>query len=334
MSQEFAYGREFASEASVQLDQILIGRDDAKAAALATIVAGVNGVFSGGTGRGKTELALALPKLVADIYPENVSEVPIQNDLTGMQLIGGKQEFVRREINDEGNEVETRTSTTIPGILNPDSQVLFIDEINRIPSKAVNSLLGALEKRRISLLEGVVELPNLEYTMATMNPKETYEATQPMAHAAISRFSIGAIFGRGESSEARIKRVEQIGSMPRREVKIEPVTNLSNIHAMRENARKLEIGQSLDSRIAEMSVAASDALYENVHLDDGEERLSQQVRKIARVIAVLSGETEVKPEAVNNAMQMVIAARVGMAHPDAVNAGPQMVNEIVQLRTA
>jgi len=160
-----------------------------------------------------------------------------------------------------------------------------------------------------------------------MNPHEAFEVTQPVAHATISRFSVGAIFDRGER-EKRVNNVVRIGELPKGG-KIEPVTDLATIHRMRDEATHKQISQSLDRKIAEMSVDISDALWEEVNLDDGEERISQQARKLARVVTVLSGERDVNDEAVNLAMGMIISARVGMAHSDAVNRGPAIVDQIL-----
>ncbi len=324
---EHAYGREFLQEGLHQLDGVMVGRPDAKIAGITTIVAGVNGVFAGGTGRGKTELAEGLHELVHDIYDENVASLPIQNDLSGTQLIGGTSTFTKETTKYE-EPVREVTTTELAGVLRKDTQVLSIDEFNRAPAKAMNSLLTALEKRKVTTLDGVRELPDLEYVIATMNPRETYEATSPIAHANISRFSVGAIFGRGADQAERVEIVKQISNMPK-ERKIEPITDLATIHAMRADAQKLEIPESLDAKLAVASVSISDALWEEVKLDDGEERLSVQIRKIARVMAVLASEPKVTEHGVAAAINMVLAARIGMAATNAVEIGPSLVKDIL-----
>ena len=206
----------------------------------------------------------------------------------------------------------------------------MIDEINRGSSKTLESLLGMLESRRIVTLDGVREVPNVEFVLATMNPHETFDATQEVAHATISRFSVGAIFDRGGSVEERIANVERIGQLPKNG-KIEPITDLATIHRMRAEAAGKEIPVSLDREIAVRSVAASDALWEEhgLNLDDGEERISVQVRKIARILTVLSGEEYVNEASVHNAIGLVVSARVGMGHRDAVARGPEIVRDIL-----
>lgn len=327
---EQAYGREFFNEGIRQLDGVMVGRPDAKIAAMVILTAGVNGVFAGGTGRFKTELAEGMSRLVHDIYDENVAAVPIQNDLSGLQLIGGSSSFTREIRAGEDTTTEV-TTTDLAGVLKEDTQVLIIDELNRVPVKALNSLLPALETRKVSTLDGERQLPNLEYVIATLNPRETYEATNPVSHAGISRFSVGAIFGRGADKNARIEAVVEIGDLPK-ESKIEPITDLGTIHAMREAAKDIDISKSLDRRVAEASVEMSDALWDNtsIRLDDGEERLSKQVRKIARIVAVLSSEKQVTEEGVSAAIKLVMAARIGMAAKDAVEIGPQLLDDVVQ----
>ncbi len=324
---EQAYGREFVSEAMSQIGNVMIGREHAKFAGIVMLAAGVNGVFAGGTGKFKTELALALPNLVHDIYDENVTEIPIQNDLTGMQLIGGESVFEKEVTSADGVTTLERSKTTLPGLINEGTQAVVLDEVNRGSAKTTESLLGMLESRRIVTLAGARNVPNLEYAVATMNPHEAFEVTQPVAHATVSRFSVGAIFDRGDRA-MRVDNVVRIGELPKGG-KIEPITDLATIHKMRREASFKQIPKSLDRKIAEMSVDVSDALWDEVNLDDGEERISVQARKLARVITILSGETVVNEEAVNHAMGMIISARVGMAHSDAVNRGPSIVSQIL-----
>jgi MoxR-like ATPase len=324
-----AYGRDFAIEGIRQLDQIMVGREIPKAAGIVAVAAGVNLVYAGGTGKGKTELALALPQLISDIHPENVAEVPIQNDLSGMQLIGGASTFTKEMVKGDRTTTE-HTHTMLDGVIRPETQVVMIDEINRGSPKTFESLLGMLESRRIVTLEGVREVPNLEFVMATMNPHETYEATQPVAHATISRFSAGAIFDRGGSREQRIANVKKIGELPK-DAKIEPITDLATIHRMRQDAQKVAMPESMETKIAQLAVNTSDALWEEtrLNLDDGEERISTQVRKLARIITILSNETSVNEQAVHNALGLVVAARVGMGHSNAVERGPEIVKNII-----
>lgn len=330
---EYAYGREFLAEGVRQLDQVMVGREDAKLAAMVIMVAGVNGVFAGGTGRFKTELAKGMPRLVHDIYPENVAYVPIQNDLSGIQLIGGSTSFTK-EIStgedDDSTAVTEVTKTDIRGVLTEDTQALVIDELNRVPVKALNSLLTALEERKVTTLDGERELPRLEYVIATLNPLETYESTNPVAHAGISRFSVGEIFGRGTDRDARAEAVKEIADLPKGG-KIEPITDLATIHKMRDDAQSLEVSDSLLERVAYASVDISDALldHHSLSLDDGEERISKQVLKIAGVVSVLSSEPRVTEKATGSAIKLVMAARIGMAAKDAAKVGPEMINQVL-----
>ena len=324
---EMAYGREFLNAGLNELGNVMAGRGQQKFAAIVMLAAGVNGVFAGGTGKNKTELALAMPRLVHDIYPENVAEVPIQNDLTGMQLIGGASVF-DKEITVDGRTTTERTRTSVPGIIKEDTQAVVLDEVNRGSTKTLESLLGMLETRRIVTLDGVREVPGIEYAVATLNPHETYESTQPVPHAIISRFSVGAIFDKGGDRAQRVAKVETIGRLSK-DAKIEPITDLATIHRMREDAKSKQISASLERGIAELSVSTSDALWDEIGLDDGEERISVQVRKLARVITVLNSESQVNEDAVRGAANLVISARVGMAAHDAVEKGPAIASRIL-----
>ena len=321
-------GRAFLTGAHSQFGNVMVGRQEAVTTAAVGLVTNMNVGFAGGTGKFKTELMEQFPGLISDIDPANVAQVPIDNALSGIQIVGGESSLERRiERAGHPDDIE-KIVTFLSGLVHEETQIVQLDEINRIPVKALNIFLSALEKRRIATTAGVRELPNLQLVMATMNPLETVDATNPVAHATISRFGLGWIFDRGGSFEQRVARTRGIADLPK-EGRIEPITDMATILAMREAAKHKTISSTLEDHIARMSVMASDQLYEKVGLDDGEERLSVQVRRAARGLAVLNDEPEVNGQNVNEAMIMAISARVGMASPDAVELGPKMVREIV-----
>src|SRR5687767_7492538 len=74
-----------------QLDtHVLLGEQEAKLAALTAMASGLNVVFFGAPGGGKTTLGEQMPRLVRDIDPSEVAVIPPQADLTAQVLVGGE----------------------------------------------------------------------------------------------------------------------------------------------------------------------------------------------------------------------------------------------------
>src|SRR5207302_10996198 len=72
----------------------------------------------------------------------------------------------------------------------PNSEVILLDEINRIPLKSQSAFLEALQDRTVTVGKTTFELPAFSFAIATMNPVELGQGTFPLSEAATDRFAI------------------------------------------------------------------------------------------------------------------------------------------------
>jgi MoxR-like ATPase len=70
------------------------------------------------------------------------------------------------------------------------SEVILLDEINRIPLKSQSAFLEGLQDRSVTVGKTTYELPAFSFAIATMNPVELGQGTFPLSEAATDRFAI------------------------------------------------------------------------------------------------------------------------------------------------
>ena len=74
------------------------------------------------------------------------------------------------------------------------TNILFVDEINRMPPKTQAALLEAMQERQVTIEGRTYRLPSPFLVIATMNPIEI-EGTFPMSEAQVDRFLSKIIIG-------------------------------------------------------------------------------------------------------------------------------------------
>lgn len=73
------------------------------------------------------------------------------------------------------------------------SNVLFVDELNRMPTKAQAALLEAMQEKQVTISGETEsrELPSPFVVLATQNPSENSQGTNPLTVAQLDRFNVG-----------------------------------------------------------------------------------------------------------------------------------------------
>lgn len=306
-----AGAHEFYNNGLAQLDHLLIGEHEAKVGMLIAMASGLNVVFVGEPGGGKTTLAANAHRIIEGIHDDDLAIVPPQSDLMPQQLIGGTTEFSKTTESMGVSSTET-TQTKVDAIVKPTTKVIFANEINRINPYAVNGILEALESGLLVTTAGTSRLNDLEYGVSTMNPSETRQGTFPMAAATASRHAIGAVLG-GERTERRhlISTVLDGRGNPEPD-KVEAVIDLSSLHALRERAREgTVVPGNLLGDATEIVERVVDGLKKH-NIGEADGRIAKQIGTIARTHAVLQGQEAVDKADVQHAARYVLMARLGI----------------------
>lgn len=326
-------GKEFYIKGNEQLGNLLIGEEFAKLGMLAACVAGVNVVFVGDPGGGKTTLGIDAPRMIRGIETDEIADIPSLADLTPKQTVGGKASM--QSVTETAGSipiVETR-NTDIPGIIKPTTKWIFANEFNRTAPHSVNSMLEAIENRTITNTAGTHRLDDLQVAVATMNPGEVSQNTFRMTHALASRFPIGAILGADSGQVEDDLLIGDVldGWVPRPD-NMNHVISLDNLKNLRIEASRLQIPEGLKKDKAVPAVKAIvEVLKTGNSIREASPRIARQVGTLSRAIALLRAEKTVTEAELSDSIRFIVTARLGILASEAAEIVPDYVNQARRL---
>lgn len=304
-------GQKFYQQGGEQLGHLLIGEPEAKVGMMLAIVSGENIVLVGDPGGAKTALGRHAHRIVEGIEDENVAVIPPDASLSGQQLVGGEQSATKVTKIDGTQQTEETTHHINP-IIPTTTQLIFANEFNRANPYAINMVLEAFESGIIDSSAGTVELEDFEYGVITMNRSESREGTFRVLSAMGSRTAIGAILGRDEPNEEKIIANALTGWKPQPD-KVEPITDLATIHALRNQAQEgVNIPGDLLRATTDHVKRLMDGLSSEAGIREAVGRISSQIGRLARAHAVLMGQETVTEHDTQLAMRYALTARLGM----------------------
>jgi MoxR-like ATPase len=163
---------ELAGDVRTGLGRVIVGQGDALDTLFLTMVCGGHALLEGVPGLGKT---LAVRSL-AGILRIGFRRVQCTPDLMPADITGSTV------LNTATSEFRFH-----PGPLFTD--LLLVDEINRMPPRTQAALLEAMEERQVTVDGAAHALSPLFSVIATQNPVE-FEGTYPLPEAELDRFAV------------------------------------------------------------------------------------------------------------------------------------------------
>src|SRR5947207_5436188 len=163
---------DLARDARAALGAVMVGHEDALDVLFLTVVCGGHVLLEGVPGLGKT-LAVRTLAQVLGIRYRRVQCTPdlMPADVTGSSVLN----MATSEFRVHEGPVFT--------------DVLLVDEINRMPPRTQAALLEAMEERQVTIDGRTHALPSWFTTFATQNPIE-FEGTYPLPEAELDRFLV------------------------------------------------------------------------------------------------------------------------------------------------
>lgn len=310
---------DFFQNAYDQIGRHLIqGEREAKLGAIVAMASGLNVVFFGAPGGGKTTLGEHLPRLVEDLnFNDHIAVIPPQADLTPQMLVGGEVKTTK-EVTKGG---ETYTESLITKIDNPILhalvRVIWANEINRTNQYAMNTGLEAYEAGKVDHVGGRVQL-DLLWSASTMNPEDKRDGTFPISPATASRHAIGVNMGAGSPEERQRITTKILQGWEPTPEEIRPVTDietLKRIRALTEAPDKISSPEQLLGFANEL-VDTTQLALKQVGISETNNRIAKHIRKISRTISALMGSEIVDQDGLGWAARYVAGARLGMHRTD------------------
>ncbi len=255
----------------------VLGQEDVKRQLKSALISERNIILVGAPGIGKTTLAKNVAHLIGDKAP--FVRVQGSPDLTAEDLIGDIDPIKALKFGPTSKEAFS------PGkIFQANKGILFFDEINRCSEKLQNSLLQALEEKRVTVGSYKVDLDANFTFIGTMNPEDT--STETLSDVFLDRFDLIYVHY-PESLEIEKTIVETSGHN-----KIDFPENLLDMYLS--FIRDLRADDNVEKK---PSVRASIGIYERAQTNAMvNERNKVSLRDIQEVlVSVLSHRMRLKP---------------------------------------
>jgi MoxR-like ATPase len=164
--------QQLAVHARRELGKAIVGQAEALDLLLLTVVCGGHALLEGVPGLAKTLAVRAL----ARILQLRFQRVQCTPDLMPADIIGGNV------LNMASSEFRLHRGPVF-------TDLLLVDEINRMPPRTQAALLEAMEERQVTIDGTSHRLPDAFSTFATQNPIE-FEGTYPLPEAELDRFLV------------------------------------------------------------------------------------------------------------------------------------------------
>jgi MoxR-like ATPase len=197
------------------------------------------------------------------------------------------------------------------------------DEINRAPAKTQAAMLEAMQERQVTLEGETFPLPQPFIVLATQNPIE-YEGTFPLPEAQLDRFMVRLSVGY-PSAEEELEMLRRRWERREDEVKLEPITDINELNAMRQAVETVYIEPDVARYIVSLVQASRTATHVSVGASP---RASLALLKLSRAKAAVEGRDYVVPDDVKFVAREVFMHRI-LLKPDLWATGSTL-KEVVE----
>lgn len=295
-----------------EFSKIIVGQDDALDQLLLVVVTGGHALIEGVPGLAKT---LAV-KSLAHIFRLQFQRVQCTPDLIPADILGG-------------NIFETSSSSFRLHRGPIFTDLLLVDEINRMPPRTQSALLEAMEEQQVTIDGTSHPLSRSFSVFATQNPIE-FEGTYPLPEAQLDRFLMKIRIGYPEASQeseilARYQAGFEARNLDRAGLEAVPAESLQ---AAREEAGRVRVEPKLFDYIVAIVRATRNSPAVSLGASP---RAAISMMLAARAMAAIEGRDFLIPDDVKTVAAPILRHRM-MLKPEADLEGvtpDQVVTEVL-----
>jgi MoxR-like ATPase len=280
---------ELARDVRTGLGRVIVGQADALDTLFLTMVCGGHALLEGVPGLGKT---LAVRSL-AGVLGVGFRRVQCTPDLMPADITGSTV------LNTTTSEFRFH-----PGPLFTD--LLLVDEINRMPPRTQAALLEAMEERQVTVDGTPHALSPLFSVIATQNPVE-FEGTYPLPEAELDRFAVKiSIAYPGEDDEREILARHHDSSIASARAQLDAI-GVEDVTDARREAAAVRVEPGLLGYVAAIVRRTRD--WPAVALG-ASPRAGVHLMQIAKAVAATEGRDFVLPDDVKRVAPAVLRHRL------------------------
>ena len=282
-----------ANRIAANISTVILGKEEVIQACVVALLAGGHIIIEDYPGVGKTLLAKTLARSVSCRFAR-IQFTPdlLPSDVTGVSVFDQKT---------AGFEFR-------PGPVF--ANIVLADEINRSSPKTQASLLECMEERQATIDNVTHAIVAPFMVVATQNPIE-YEGTYPLPEAQLDRFMMRLSLGYPSPAAEEAVLDAQTSGDPFSA--LDPVLDESEVLAMQEAARRVEVAPPLRRYVVDLLAATRAS--RDVYLG-ASPRAGIALLRAAKALAILRERDYVVPQDIKDLAGRVLSHRIILS-PDA-----------------
>jgi len=280
-----------------QLNKVVVGQEELVTQTLATILCGGHALIEGVPGVAKTLTV----KCLARVLNVGFRRVQCNSDLMPADIVGTNVFDMRL-----GDFRLHRGSIF--------TDLLLVDEINRMPPRTQAALLEAMEERQATIDGVTYPLPKYFCVFATQNPVE-FEGTYPLPEAQLDRFLLKIMVKYPDlASELKILNEHNMGFNPNEVERLEltPIA-AEAVDSARQNLQAVTVEPTLIDYIARLGRKTRD--WPAITLG-ASPRATIALLRVSKAFAAMEGRDFLVPDDVKAATKCTLRHRITL-NPEA-----------------
>lgn len=284
---DFDKARELITEVLKEISKVYVGKKSLVELSVATLFSGGHLLIEGYPGTGKTLLAKLLAKAIGGRYKRIQGHPDIlPSDILGFHVyrIEGDKLFV-------------------PGPIF--TNILLVDEVNRIPTRSQAALLEAMQESQVTIDGETYQLKKPFLLMATQVPFKISAGTYHVVETLLDRFMSSALseYNPFDEEVEILSRADTAHELP-----IEQVTTPEEVYMTINSIPGLV---HVERNIKEYIVSIISYLRSSEIVEYGpSHRASIDLLRLSRVLALMDNRDYVIPDDVKNIVIPVVSHRI------------------------
>jgi len=286
-----------------EIAKVIVGQEEMIDSIITAMIASEHVLLEGVPGVAKTQTVKAFSDAVEGGF-QRVQGTPdkLPSDLLGAEILQENPANGQKEIKLEKGPVFTN--------------ILLVDEINRMMPKTQAALLEAMAEGRVTIGRNTLELPKPFMVLATQNPIEQ-EGVYRLPEAQQDRFMYKVLVPRPAMNELKeiMDRFSKKDGQPR----ASKITSLDEMVEIRKVAEQIYVDEAIKDYIVNLVEATHNPAKYGIDAKDAIEggaspRAAIFLLKAAKINALLNGRAYVGPQDVREVAARILRHRLTLSY--------------------